>query len=141
MSLTAELEPQLEGRTNRGAGNISFSFSDTIAGYVTGFDRRERRLGLRTSDGREFQVYLTPTTYGRFTRNLGEVYADATGRFGELLSEGQFLYAYGIFYQDGGAERVVGHSVVIWMQTECQTGSVGAASIWAVGRWAGRPRP
>jgi mannose/cellobiose epimerase-like protein (N-acyl-D-glucosamine 2-epimerase family) len=105
MSLTAELEPQLESRPQRAAGNIDISFSDTIAGYVTQFDRRQRRFGLRTSDGREFTVHLTPTTYGRFTRNLGEAYADATGRFAELLAEGQFLHVYGAFYHDGAAEH------------------------------------
>ena len=38
---------------------LRFSFSDTIAGYVTRYDREQGRFGLRTSDGREFSVGLT----------------------------------------------------------------------------------
>jgi hypothetical protein len=34
------------------------TFSDTIAGYVTAFDRDADRLGLRTSGGRDYVVQL-----------------------------------------------------------------------------------
>ena len=54
---------------------MRFSFSDTIAGYVTVFDRNEKSFGIRTSDGREFKAYLTPTTYARLAQNLEEPYA------------------------------------------------------------------
>lgn len=40
------------------ADAVSFSFSDTIAGYVVRFDSGTRLLRLRTSDGREFDVSL-----------------------------------------------------------------------------------
>ena len=79
---------------------IDFTFSDTIAGYVTHFNRVERSVGLSTSDGRQFRGILTPSTYARMTQNLEEPYADATGRLGELLTPGQFVYAYGVFYPD-----------------------------------------
>ncbi len=80
-----------------------FSFSDTIGGYVTKFDRNEKSFGIRTSDGREFKAYLTPTTYGRIAQNLEEPYADCTGRLAEMLMPGQHVFAYGIFYpQDSG---------------------------------------
>ena len=65
--------------------NLEFSFSDTIAGYVRRFDRLTRSFTVETSDGREFEVTLTPTTFGRITQNLGEGYIDATGRFGEPM--------------------------------------------------------
>lgn len=80
---------------------IRFSFSDAIAGYVTNFNRSEKSFGIRTSDGREFQAYLTPTAYGRITQNLEEPYNDCTGRFGEMLTPGQHVFAYGIFYPQG----------------------------------------
>ena len=39
---------------------MHFTFSDTIAGYVTAAkDTSEGTFGLKTSDGREFQVKLT----------------------------------------------------------------------------------
>jgi mannose/cellobiose epimerase-like protein (N-acyl-D-glucosamine 2-epimerase family) len=85
--------------------NIEFSFSDTIAGYVRSFDRATSTFTVETSDGREFAATLTPTTFGRITQNLGEAYADATGRFNELLVPGQFVYCYGVFYFDGGPEH------------------------------------
>src|SRR5215208_28258 len=85
--------------------NLEFSFSDSIAGYVRRFDRLSRSFTLGTSDGREFEVTLTPTTFGRITQNLGESYADATARFGELLTDGQLVYVYGIFYFDGGPQH------------------------------------
>jgi len=77
---------------------LSFTISDTIAGYVTQFRRTERSFDLKTSDGREFHVNLTPTTYAQFSRNLEEPYADASGALMELLSPGQYLYVHGLFY-------------------------------------------
>ena len=80
-----------------------FSSSDTIAGYVVDFDRETKSFGLKTSDGRIFTAHLTPNTFARFSRNLEEPYPDCTGRLGELLTPGQLVYAYGVFYpEDGG---------------------------------------
>ncbi len=81
---------------------IDFTFSDTIGGYVTHFNRVERSVGISTSDGRQFKGVLTPTTYARISQNLEEGYADATGRLAELLTPGQLVYAYGVFYPDFG---------------------------------------
>jgi hypothetical protein len=50
----------------------SFTFSDLIAGYVTAADANAGTFGLKTTDGREFQVKLTDATYAEMTRNLGE---------------------------------------------------------------------
>jgi len=57
----ASVERQVEGR-NAPVGTVWFTFSDLIGGYVTQFNRAERRFGIRTSDGREFKAYLTPAT-------------------------------------------------------------------------------
>lgn len=85
--------------------HMSFSFSDTIAGYVTYFNRSETSFGIKTSDGREFQAYLTPTTWGRITQNLEESYNDCTQRLAELLTPGQHVFAYGIFYPQGEGHK------------------------------------
>jgi mannose/cellobiose epimerase-like protein (N-acyl-D-glucosamine 2-epimerase family) len=85
--------------------HMSFSFSDTIAGYVTSFNRAEKCFGIKTSDGREYTAYLTPTAYGRIAQNLEEPYNDCTGRFGELLTPGQHVFAYGVFYPQGEGHR------------------------------------
>ena len=92
--------------------NLGFTFSDTIAGYVTGFDRAQGSFGLRTSDNREYRLFLTPTTYARMTRNLGEGYMDATGRMGELLDAGNMVYAYCIFYPKGEEARIEVKSMI-----------------------------
>src|SRR5579875_939215 len=83
----------------------SFTLSDTIAGYITEFNRAERSFGVRTTDGREFTVELTPTTSARITQNLGEPYQDATQRLGELIDKDQPVYAYGIFYPKSDGYR------------------------------------
>lgn len=85
--------------------HMSFSFSDTIAGYVTHFNRVEKSFGIKTSDGRDFVAHLTPTAYGRITQNLEEPYNDCTGRFAELLMPGQHVFAYGVFYPQGDGHR------------------------------------
>ncbi len=84
----------------------NFTFSDTIGWYVTSFNRAEKCFGIKTSDGREYTAYLTPTAYGRIAQNLEDPYNDATGRFAELLSPGQHVFAYGIFYPDNGRFEV-----------------------------------
>lgn len=92
--------------------SMAFSFSDTIAGYVTGFDRGARRFGLRTSDGREFAVALTPTTYAQVARNLDEPYHDCTARIAEMLAPGQYLHSYGVFYPEAGGHRFEAKALV-----------------------------
>ena len=59
---------------------IEFPFSDMVAGYVTGYDTAQRTIGLATGDGRPYRVTLTDTTNAEFARNLGDPYADASGR-------------------------------------------------------------
>ena len=81
--------------------HLNFSFSDTIGGYVTYFNRAEKAFGIKTSDGREYKAYLSPTTWGRIAQNLEEGYIDATQRFNELLTPGQHVFAYGVFYPKG----------------------------------------
>ncbi|QDS94459.1 Cellobiose 2-epimerase [Roseimaritima multifibrata] len=79
----------------------TFTFSDLIAGYVTNVGSDSNSFGLRTSDGREFLVKLTPTVFAEFIRNLGEGYRDASASLESLLTEGQFLFIYGVFYPEG----------------------------------------
>lgn len=75
-----------------------FTFSDTIAGYVTSYDAATGVFGMRTSDGREFRCTLTDSAYAKVCQNLGEDWWDCTGNLDQLLVPGQFLHVYGIFY-------------------------------------------
>jgi hypothetical protein len=81
---------------------LRFTFSDLIAGYVTSFDEGTRRFVMKTSDGREFAVDLTDTMSAELVRNLEEPYADASGLVNQMLVPGRFLFAYGVFYPQGG---------------------------------------
>ena len=52
--------------------NMHFTFSDMIAGYVTTSDQAAATFGLKTTDGREFQVKLTDATYAEMVRSVGD---------------------------------------------------------------------
>jgi len=79
---------------------INFPFSDLIAGYVTHFDADTDILGLKTSDGREFQVKLSQMAYAKLIQNFDEGYPDATGSMKAMLTPGRYLLTYGVFYPD-----------------------------------------
>ncbi|CAG4998446.1 Cellobiose 2-epimerase [Dyadobacter sp. CECT 9275] len=84
--------------------NINFTFSDTIAGYVTGYNPDEQWFTVETSDKRSFKINLIPSSYARSVRNLTEGWQDP-GNIGTFLStNGQFVFAYGTFYPNDGAE-------------------------------------
>jgi mannose/cellobiose epimerase-like protein (N-acyl-D-glucosamine 2-epimerase family) len=85
---------------------VDFTFSDTIAGYVTSYNSRESGFTLRTSDGREFSVYLNSNTFARYAYNLPEPYQDATADMPRLLAlPRQFVFAYGTYYPAGETGR------------------------------------
>jgi mannose/cellobiose epimerase-like protein (N-acyl-D-glucosamine 2-epimerase family)/anti-anti-sigma regulatory factor len=79
---------------------LTWTFSDTIAGYVTSADVPNKKFGLKTTDDREFEVRLTPATYAEVTRNLGEPFQDPGVPLESLLTPGRYLFAYGIFYPE-----------------------------------------
>ena len=87
---------------------LPFTISDTIAGYVGAVDRAGQSFTLTTSGGDEYTAYLAPNLFARFAFNLDEPYADCTGRIGELLKPGQFVYVYGVFYPQGEGMQVRG---------------------------------
>jgi len=104
-------------------GNIGFSFSDLIAGYITGFETSKGNIGtfgLKTSDGRNFEVALTPITYAELLRNLGEFYQDCTSQIREMLVPNRYLFVYGIFYPDADQHKLEAKHIVFIGQTESQ---------------------
>ena len=90
---------------------MKFTLSDTIAGYVVSYDEDENSFVLRTTDGRDFTVYVTPTTGGNVTRNFGEDYQDVSGQLGDMLYPGRYLFAYGIYYPEHGGHRFEGKRI------------------------------
>lgn len=81
--------------------SLDFTFSDLVAGYITGYDRNADTFSLKTSDDREYAVGLTGNTYAEVIRNLGEGFNNATDQMREMLVPGRFVFAYGVFYPDG----------------------------------------
>jgi anti-anti-sigma factor len=98
--------------------NMRFTFADTIAGYVTDFDPDNDIFGLRTSDGREFQVKITATAYAELVHNLEEAYQDASGQMRDMLVPGRFLYVYGIFFPEGDGFKFEAKHIVFLGRTE-----------------------
>ncbi|WP_063763652.1 AGE family epimerase/isomerase [Actinoplanes subtropicus] len=88
---------------------MDFTFSDTIAGYVTRFDADDRTFELATTDDRRFTVRLTDATYAEVMRNLDEPFTAPDGGIEQALGVGRYLFAHGIFYPDGDyeAKRIV----------------------------------
>ncbi|MDX1976786.1 MAG: AGE family epimerase/isomerase [Pseudanabaenaceae cyanobacterium bins.68] len=80
--------------------SIDFTFSDTIAGYVTKYDPDTKTFDLKTTDGREFSGKLTDTTYAKLARNLGDPYQDCTGSLPAMLTPGRYLFTYGVFFPE-----------------------------------------
>lgn len=82
--------------------NMKFSFSDTIAGYVTGFDRETDTFGLKTTDGREFSVKFSDNAYAWIVNNLDEPRQWCKDQMRSMLAPGRYLFVYGIYYPERG---------------------------------------
>src|SRR5688572_28014278 len=93
--------------------DVTFSFSDTIAGYVVTTDKAAGTFTLKTSDGRDYPVLIAPASYAELVRNLGESYADCTGQMKEMLVPGRYLYAYGTFYPEAGKPFEAKHLIFV----------------------------
>lgn len=78
--------------------NLTFTWADTIAGYVVGYDAEARTFEVDTSDKRRFTIELDEMTGAELLRNLGEPYSDATGQLADMLVPGRYVISYGIFY-------------------------------------------
>ena len=82
---------------------LKFTFSDTIAGYVTSYDRESDTFGLRTSDGREFNLKLKSNTYGWIANNLDEPRQWTNpDQIRAMLTPGRYMFNYGIYYPESG---------------------------------------
>ncbi|HEY4025448.1 MAG TPA: N-acyl-D-glucosamine 2-epimerase, partial [Candidatus Dormibacteraeota bacterium] len=93
---------------------MHFTFSDTIAGYVTrGVDEGDRTFLMRTSDGRDFAAEVTDATYAEVIRNPDEPFQDPGAPLAGLLVPGRFVFAYGVFYPEAGGTSFQAKHVVL----------------------------
>jgi mannose/cellobiose epimerase-like protein (N-acyl-D-glucosamine 2-epimerase family) len=79
---------------------FTFSFSDLISGYVSNFNPADRRITLRTSDERTYEVSLTANTYAKQTQNLGEGWLDRTADLERMLTPGRMIFVYGTYFPE-----------------------------------------
>jgi hypothetical protein len=86
--------------------STGFTFSDTVAGYVTSLDRDRGVYQVKTSDGRPFTVKMRTNTYAQLIRNLNETYIDCTAQMYDLLTPGRYIYTYGQISMTSGRNRV-----------------------------------
>jgi mannose/cellobiose epimerase-like protein (N-acyl-D-glucosamine 2-epimerase family) len=91
---------------------INFSFSDTIAGYVTGYDGPSDSFRIRTSDDREFSVRFGPQTYGWIANNLNEPRTWCGDQLRAMVVPGRLLFVYGTYYHEGGGFTFVAQYLV-----------------------------
>lgn len=80
--------------------DMHFPFSDTIAGYVTEFDRDNDTYTVRTSGGSAYRIKLKSNTYAQLLRNLGDPYYDCTGQMRDMLAPDRYVFTYGIYYPE-----------------------------------------
>ena len=92
---------------------MQFTFSDTVAGYVTSVDKGKKTFILKTADNKEFQVKLTDTTYAELIRNLGEPFQDPGVALENMLTAGRYLFACGIFYPEKGDLRFEAKHIIL----------------------------
>ncbi len=120
----SDREPTAETGTKRAETNatnqMQFTFSDLIQGYVTedGFDWNSQTFKMKTSDGRVFEVALTPTTYAEGMRNFGEDYVDYTGQMRDMLGPDRFLYVYGAYYPEQGQHNFEAQHILFVGESE-----------------------
>ncbi|NEQ43030.1 MAG: N-acyl-D-glucosamine 2-epimerase [Leptolyngbya sp. SIOISBB] len=104
------------------ANSLDFTFSDLIAGYITTVAYPEQfdaqgTISLRTSDGREYDVKITYACYAELVRNLGEPF-NVAPEMKDILVEGRFIHAYGIFYPEAGEIKFEAKHLVLFGRTK-----------------------
>ena len=86
--------------TAAAANQLNFTFSDTITGYIETSDSSKGTFQVKTSDGRLYDVKLTPEAYGEVIRNLGEPWQEPGAALSDMLQPGRYLFVYGVFYPE-----------------------------------------
>ncbi len=112
--MVVELREQSEEKMHASKQEkMLFTFSDTVAGYVTSVEADGKNFTLKTSDDREFHVSLTNATYAELVRNLGEPFQDPGVPLEKLLTPGRYLFACGIFYPEAGDLRFEAKHIIL----------------------------
>ncbi len=84
---------------------MGFTFSDTVAGYVTYFNKDTDIYGVRTPGGQEYHIKLKSNTYAWIMNDLDETRQWVGDRIRSMLTTGRYLFTYGVFYPQGEGTR------------------------------------
>ncbi|MFN8522588.1 MAG: AGE family epimerase/isomerase [Chloroflexota bacterium] len=93
--------------------DVAFTFSDLVAGYATDFDEKAESFTLTTPGGEVVRAQLGANVYGELVRNLGEGYQDSSGQMRQMLGDGRFVFAYGIYYPESSMKFEVKHLIFV----------------------------
>jgi mannose/cellobiose epimerase-like protein (N-acyl-D-glucosamine 2-epimerase family) len=93
-------------------GNVSWTFSDLIAGYVKEVDATTDSYVVTTPGGDEVTISIGANCYAELVRNLGEGWQDA-GDMRAMLQPGRFVFSYGIFYPEDTLKFEAKHLVFL----------------------------
>lgn len=113
IDLLAGASPQDGKPAQVGTSTPGFTFSDLVAGYVEGYDPRQRRVQVRTGGGQTVRIDLDANTSAEMLRNLGDPYVDASGHLDDLLVPGRHLFAHGVYYPDQGFDVLAAKQLVL----------------------------
>jgi len=92
---------------------LTFTFSDTIAGYITAFDPAAGTFDVTTPGGKDFRIKLGANCFAEIIRNLGEPFQDATGQMQGMLTPGRYVFAYGIFFPEDTVKFEAKHLIFV----------------------------
>jgi mannose/cellobiose epimerase-like protein (N-acyl-D-glucosamine 2-epimerase family) len=99
--------------------SICFPFSDTIAGYVTGYNKETDTFGLKTPGGQEFEARLKSNTYGWIANDLEEARQWCSlDQIRSMLVPGRYMFAYGVYYPERGGYTCEAQYVIFVGRTE-----------------------
>lgn len=80
---------------------INFTFSDTIAGYITAYNSDTVTFTLETTDKRYYEVRFASNTYGWIANNLEEPRTWCSQeQMKSMMNPGRYLFVYGIYYPE-----------------------------------------
>jgi mannose/cellobiose epimerase-like protein (N-acyl-D-glucosamine 2-epimerase family) len=99
--------------------SICFPFSDTIAGYVTSYNKETDTFGLKTPGGQEFEARLKSNTYGWIANDLEEARQWCSlDQIRSMLVPGRYMFAYGVYYPERGGYTCEAQYVIFVGRTE-----------------------
>ncbi|WP_415846492.1 AGE family epimerase/isomerase, partial [Vibrio aerogenes] len=88
------------------------AFSELISGYITHYDQSNKIISIQTEQGIVYKVLIDENAYAEIVHNLGDKFNNATPYLEKMLTNGRFMYAYGICYPQGKRYNLAAKHIV-----------------------------